>query len=218
MFLCFLQDHLSPPGGPNVGLQLMQPMSTNSLNNKSKSHHQFLVRTFSSPLKCSHCTSLMIGLTRQGVVCEVCGFACHVGCRDKVPPICPVPPEQSMQIIIPIANWLINFSIQKVILYVYFCINSKATLGNRPHPRNRHSLRGLRSRTQTWWREKRLGPPIRSCLWFQAFPLRHLTWPKCTAFRVRISDPRHAWRGIWSQFSARVWRDPRQQEGHSLYI
>lgn len=29
--------------------------------------HQFLVRTFSSPTKCNHCTSLMIGLTRQGV-------------------------------------------------------------------------------------------------------------------------------------------------------
>ena len=33
--------------------------------------HQFLIRSFSSPLKCNHCTSLMVGLTRQGVVCEV---------------------------------------------------------------------------------------------------------------------------------------------------
>ena len=31
---------------------------------KPKSH-QFLIRTFSSPLKCNHCTSLMVGLTRQ---------------------------------------------------------------------------------------------------------------------------------------------------------
>ncbi|XP_046400063.1 serine/threonine-protein kinase MRCK alpha isoform X1 [Ischnura elegans] len=57
--------------------------------------HQFLVRTFSSPTKCSHCTSLMVGLTRQGVVCEVCGFACHIGCCEKVPPICPVPADQT---------------------------------------------------------------------------------------------------------------------------
>ncbi|XP_063233759.1 serine/threonine-protein kinase Genghis Khan [Bacillus rossius redtenbacheri] len=57
--------------------------------------HQFLVRTFSSPTKCSHCTSLMVGLTRQGVVCEVCGFACHTGCCDKVPPVCPVPSDQT---------------------------------------------------------------------------------------------------------------------------
>nr|CAD7589041.1 unnamed protein product [Timema genevievae] len=56
--------------------------------------HQFLVRTFSSPTKCSHCTSLMVGLTRQGVVCEVCGFACHIGCCDKVPAVCPVPSDQ----------------------------------------------------------------------------------------------------------------------------
>ncbi|PSN44675.1 hypothetical protein C0J52_15639 [Blattella germanica] len=60
---------------------------------KPKSH-QFLVRTFSSPTKCSHCTSLMVGLTRQGVVCEVCGFACHIGCCEKVPAICPVPSDQ----------------------------------------------------------------------------------------------------------------------------
>ena len=57
--------------------------------------HQFLVRTFSSPLKCNHCTSLMVGLTRQGVVCEICAFVCHLHCRDKVPTICPVPPDQS---------------------------------------------------------------------------------------------------------------------------
>lgn len=57
--------------------------------------HQFLVRSFSNPIKCSHCTSLMVGLTRQGVVCEVCGFACHTTCKDKVPQICPVPPDQT---------------------------------------------------------------------------------------------------------------------------
>ena len=62
---------------------------------KASKTHQFLIRTFSSPLKCNHCTSLMVGLTRQGVVCEICGFACHLHCRDKVPMSCPVPPDQS---------------------------------------------------------------------------------------------------------------------------
>ncbi|GFQ94894.1 hypothetical protein TNCT_217962 [Trichonephila clavata] len=56
--------------------------------------HQFLIRTFPSPIKCNHCTSLMIGLCRQGVVCEVCGFACHVTCQEKVPAVCPVPSDQ----------------------------------------------------------------------------------------------------------------------------
>ena len=31
----------------------------------------------------------------QGVVCEVCGFACHVRCKDRVPAMCPVPPDQT---------------------------------------------------------------------------------------------------------------------------
>ncbi|KAJ8679289.1 hypothetical protein QAD02_015076 [Eretmocerus hayati] len=65
-----------------------------SLQPKPKSH-QFLVRTFSGPTKCNHCTSLMVGVIRQGVVCEVCGFACHVQCCDKVPSVCPVPHDQT---------------------------------------------------------------------------------------------------------------------------
>jgi serine/threonine-protein kinase MRCK len=32
--------------------------------------HSFIIRTFVAPLKCNHCTSLMIGLIRQGLVCE----------------------------------------------------------------------------------------------------------------------------------------------------
>ncbi|KAJ8981694.1 hypothetical protein NQ317_003415 [Molorchus minor] len=56
--------------------------------------HQFLVRTFSSPTKCSHCTSLMVGLMRQGMVCEICGFTCHTACCPHVPSVCPVPPDQ----------------------------------------------------------------------------------------------------------------------------
>ncbi|XP_033176761.1 serine/threonine-protein kinase Genghis Khan isoform X2 [Bombus vosnesenskii] len=82
------------------------PLSHELLNKSSTSHgqtnlqpkpksHQFLVRTFSAPTKCNHCTSLMVGLTRQGVVCEVCGFACHMPCCDKVPSMCPVPHDQT---------------------------------------------------------------------------------------------------------------------------
>jgi len=37
----------------------------------------------------------MVGLTRQGVVCEICAFVCHLHCRDKVPSVCPVPPDQT---------------------------------------------------------------------------------------------------------------------------
>lgn len=38
----------------------------------------------------------MVGLVRQGVICEVCGFVCHTICSDKVPLLCPVPPDQSI--------------------------------------------------------------------------------------------------------------------------
>lgn len=47
---------------------------------KSHNRHMFVVRTFIMPLKCNLCTSLMTGLIRQGLVCESCGFACHVSC------------------------------------------------------------------------------------------------------------------------------------------
>ena len=86
-----MQMGLSPQSGKN---------SSTLLSNNGGKAHQFLIRTFSSPLKCNHCTSLMVGLTRQGVVCEICGFACHLHCRDKVPTVCPVPPDQSKSLIL----------------------------------------------------------------------------------------------------------------------
>ncbi|XP_065345680.1 serine/threonine-protein kinase Genghis Khan isoform X4 [Cloeon dipterum] len=82
------------PMGSMSSMRSIGPITLGDTHYKPKSH-QFLVRTFSSPTKCSHCTSLMVGLTRQGVVCEVCGFACHIGCCEKVPAICPVPADQT---------------------------------------------------------------------------------------------------------------------------
>ncbi|XP_053967271.1 serine/threonine-protein kinase Genghis Khan isoform X2 [Anastrepha ludens] len=73
----------------------VKPIDLHSANVPTTKVHQFLVRTFSSPTKCNHCTSLMVGLTRQGVVCEFCGFACHTICCQKVPTICPVPIDQT---------------------------------------------------------------------------------------------------------------------------
>lgn len=84
---------------PRHGITISSPINDTRptitvLTPKPKAH-QFLVRTFVAPLKCNHCTSLMVGLIRQGAVCEVCGFACHVTCQDKVPAVCPVPMDQS---------------------------------------------------------------------------------------------------------------------------
>nr|XP_005541087.2 serine/threonine-protein kinase MRCK alpha isoform X6 [Macaca fascicularis] len=57
--------------------------------------HQFFVKSFTTPTKCHQCTSLMVGLIRQGCSCEVCGFSCHITCVNKAPTTCPVPPEQT---------------------------------------------------------------------------------------------------------------------------
>ena len=32
--------------------------------------HQFVVKSFNTPTKCNQCTSLMVGLKRQGCTCE----------------------------------------------------------------------------------------------------------------------------------------------------
>lgn len=56
----------------------------------SHNRHMFVVRTFIMPLKCNLCTSLMTGLIRQGLVCESCGFACHISCAKSLVSIaCP---------------------------------------------------------------------------------------------------------------------------------
>ncbi|XP_067328650.1 serine/threonine-protein kinase MRCK gamma isoform X1 [Anolis sagrei] len=59
---------------------------------KPKSH-AFKTHSFSTPTKCMRCTSLLVGLVRQGLSCEVCNFVCHVSCAGSAS-ICPMPPEQ----------------------------------------------------------------------------------------------------------------------------
>ncbi|XP_029107166.1 serine/threonine-protein kinase MRCK alpha isoform X2 [Scleropages formosus] len=68
--------------------------SGSSLTAKPKAH-QFVVKSFNTPTKCNQCTSLMVGLIRQGCTCEVCNFSCHVTCADKAPAVCPIPPDQT---------------------------------------------------------------------------------------------------------------------------
>ncbi|XP_035388480.1 serine/threonine-protein kinase MRCK alpha isoform X5 [Electrophorus electricus] len=80
---------------PHKGTQTpSMPCSAGHLTPKPKAH-QFVVKSFSTPTKCNQCTSLMVGLIRQGCICEVCNFSCHVMCADKAPAVCPVPPDQT---------------------------------------------------------------------------------------------------------------------------
>uniref|UniRef100_A0A2K5KCT3 Serine/threonine-protein kinase MRCK alpha n=1 Tax=Colobus angolensis palliatus TaxID=336983 RepID=A0A2K5KCT3_COLAP len=68
---------------------------TDTLDQFERKTHQFFVKSFTTPTKCHQCTSLMVGLIRQGCSCEVCGFSCHITCVNKAPTTCPVPPEQT---------------------------------------------------------------------------------------------------------------------------
>uniref|UniRef100_A0A667Y0Q6 Serine/threonine-protein kinase MRCK alpha n=1 Tax=Myripristis murdjan TaxID=586833 RepID=A0A667Y0Q6_9TELE len=68
---------------------------TSALDQFDPKAHQFVVKSFGTPTKCNQCTSLMVGLIRQGCTCEVCNFSCHVTCADKAPAVCPVPQDQT---------------------------------------------------------------------------------------------------------------------------
>ncbi|XP_047559739.1 serine/threonine-protein kinase MRCK alpha isoform X13 [Lutra lutra] len=68
---------------------------TDALDQFERKTHQFFVKSFTTPTRCHQCTSLMVGLIRQGCSCEVCGFSCHITCVNKAPTACPVPPEQT---------------------------------------------------------------------------------------------------------------------------
>uniref|UniRef100_A0A8C7MYI1 non-specific serine/threonine protein kinase n=1 Tax=Oncorhynchus kisutch TaxID=8019 RepID=A0A8C7MYI1_ONCKI len=80
----------------HVSLHHMSVTNLNShcLAASPKAHH-LSIKTFSSPTQCTHCSSLMVGLFRQGYACEVCSFICHVSCKDNAPLVCPIPPEQA---------------------------------------------------------------------------------------------------------------------------
>ncbi|XP_071974358.1 serine/threonine-protein kinase MRCK alpha-like [Engystomops pustulosus] len=71
--------------------------SIEEASDKPKSH-TFKVKSFTSPTKCLRCTSVMVGLVRQGVCCEVCGYMCHASCCDGAT-ICPSPPSQNKRIL-----------------------------------------------------------------------------------------------------------------------
>ncbi|KAJ8399206.1 hypothetical protein AAFF_G00415850 [Aldrovandia affinis] len=97
------------PSSPSVTMELDEPVKpppaapvaaspvyqSSLLTAPKPKAHQLSIKTFSSPTQCTHCTSLMVGLIRQGYACEVCSFICHVSCKDNAPLVCPIPPEQA---------------------------------------------------------------------------------------------------------------------------
>lgn len=52
--------------------------------------HRFKVNNYMSPTFCDHCGTLLYGLFRQGLKCEVCGTNCHKKCEKFMPNLCGV--------------------------------------------------------------------------------------------------------------------------------
>ncbi|KJH48549.1 CNH domain protein [Dictyocaulus viviparus] len=77
-----------------VGNRGASPKVIQSLNNALNGRgHQFQHVHLNAPTKCGHCTSILVGLDRQGLYCQACHYACHVHCSSRVVPHCPVPPD-----------------------------------------------------------------------------------------------------------------------------
>ncbi|XP_059150475.1 protein kinase C delta type-like isoform X2 [Physella acuta] len=50
--------------------------------------HRFRINNYMSPTFCDHCGSMLFGLFRQGLKCEVCGINCHKKCKMYMPNLC----------------------------------------------------------------------------------------------------------------------------------
>ncbi|XP_075404130.1 serine/threonine-protein kinase MRCK gamma [Tenrec ecaudatus] len=93
------EPELRPEGRRSLRMGAVFPRAPSSTTAPAESppakpgSHVLRPRTFPSPTKCLRCTSLMLGLARQGLRCDACGYFCHSACALQAP-LCPVPPEQ----------------------------------------------------------------------------------------------------------------------------
>ncbi|XP_059811197.1 serine/threonine-protein kinase MRCK alpha-like isoform X1 [Hypanus sabinus] len=81
------------PTSPTASVKKPPTPTPRSLPATKPTPHQFKIQSFSVPTKCMRCTSVMVGLARQGVNCEVCHFSCHSGCSAGALG-CPAPLQQ----------------------------------------------------------------------------------------------------------------------------
>ncbi|KAF7640424.1 Protein kinase C [Meloidogyne graminicola] len=64
--------------------------------------HRFKSYNFKSLTFCDHCGSLLYGLFKQGLKCEVCGVNCHFRCEKHMPNLCGVNQKQLSDALIEI--------------------------------------------------------------------------------------------------------------------
>lgn len=94
-----LHDHQAPKRVDDLRYK-QKPMKTSSgifspvSVSAMERGHNFERMKIKTPTKCGHCTSILIGLDRQGLYCQSCQYACHVSCAERVSQSCPVPEEE----------------------------------------------------------------------------------------------------------------------------
>ena len=52
-------------------------------------NHNFKSQTFKIPTNCDYCGDRIWGLSAKGLVCQDCGYTCHIKCQMKIPADCP---------------------------------------------------------------------------------------------------------------------------------
>ncbi|XP_054751174.1 protein kinase C delta type-like isoform X1 [Lytechinus pictus] len=74
---------------PGTGVDTMETKKLKERFNINMPH-RFKVNNYKSPTFCDHCGTMLYGLFRQGVKCEVCNVNVHHKCKNNVPNLCGV--------------------------------------------------------------------------------------------------------------------------------
>lgn len=61
--------------------------------------HKFREKNYFTPTFCEHCGQLLVGLFKQGLKCESCGYNCHKNCMKNVPKNCGINEKMMSEIL-----------------------------------------------------------------------------------------------------------------------